>query len=200
MSIAEPLLSPNPEVLSTQDEGPLLSVVIPCLNEAANIERCVAWARTTMAEHGIDGEVVVADNDSDDESAALAIAAGARVVHERRRGYGNAYMAGFAAARGRYILMADADLTYDFSEIPRFVGRARGRRRPRDGRPHGRHPARRDAVAAPLHRQPRPLRHAQPVLPHRRARRPLRHARLPPRPAARCSSCARPAWSSPPRW
>ena len=74
-----------------------------------------------MAEHGIDGEVVVADNDSDDDSAALAIEAGARVVHERRRGYGNAYMAGFAAARGRYILMADADLTYDFGEIPRFL-------------------------------------------------------------------------------
>jgi glycosyltransferase involved in cell wall biosynthesis len=121
MSIAEPLLSPNPEVLSSHDDGPLLSVVIPCLNEAANIERCVAWARTTMSEYGIDGEVVVADNDSDDDSAALATAAGARVVHERRRGYGNAYMAGFAAARGRYVLMADADLTYDFGEIPRFL-------------------------------------------------------------------------------
>jgi glycosyltransferase involved in cell wall biosynthesis len=121
MSIAEPLLSSNPEVLSSHDDGPLLSVVIPCLNEAANIERCVAWARTTMSEYGIDGEVVVADNDSDDDSAALATAAGARVVHERRRGYGNAYMAGFAAARGRYVLMADADLTYDFGEIPRFL-------------------------------------------------------------------------------
>jgi glycosyltransferase involved in cell wall biosynthesis len=121
MSIAEPLLFPDPEVLSPSDDGPLLSVVIPCLNEAANIERCVAWARTTMAEHGIDGEVVVADNDSEDESAAIALAAGARVVHERRRGYGNAYMAGFAAAKGRYILMADADLTYDFGEIPNFL-------------------------------------------------------------------------------
>jgi glycosyltransferase involved in cell wall biosynthesis len=121
MSIAEPLLSPDPEVLSPPRAEPLISIVIPCLNEAANIERCVAWARTTMAEHGIDGEVVVADNDSDDDSAALAIEAGARVVHERRRGYGNAYMAGFAAARGRYVLMADADLTYDFGEIPRFL-------------------------------------------------------------------------------
>ncbi|MEA2134271.1 MAG: hypothetical protein QOC68_2180 [Solirubrobacteraceae bacterium] len=121
MSIAEPLLSPSPEVLSPPDVELTLSVVIPCLNEAANIERCVSWALTTMAEHGIDGEVVVADNDSDDESATLAFAAGARVVHERRRGYGNAYMAGFAAARGRYVLMADADLTYDFGEIPRFL-------------------------------------------------------------------------------
>jgi glycosyltransferase involved in cell wall biosynthesis len=122
MSIAEPLLSEDPEVLSRQPEDELLvSVVIPCLNEAANIERCVAWARTTMAEHGIAGEVVVADNDSEDDSAALARAAGARVVHERRRGSGNAYMAGFGAARGRYVVMADADLTYDFGEIPRFL-------------------------------------------------------------------------------
>ena len=93
MSIAEPLLSPDPEVLSSQEDELLVSVVIPCLNEAANIERCVSWALTTLAEHGIAGEVVVADNDSDDGSAALAIEAGARVVHERRRGYGNAYMA-----------------------------------------------------------------------------------------------------------
>jgi glycosyltransferase involved in cell wall biosynthesis len=121
MSIAEPLLSPDPHAASTPAEDVLVSVVIPCLNEAANIERCVAWARTTLAEHGITGEVVVADNDSEDDSAAIALAAGARVVHERRRGYGNAYMAGFAAARGRYVLMADADLTYDFGEIPRFL-------------------------------------------------------------------------------
>ena len=121
MSIVEPLLFPDPEVLSPPEDELLVSVVIPCLNEAENIERCVTWALTTMAEHGIRGEVVVADNDSEDDSAALALAAGARVVHERRRGYGNAYMAGFAAARGRHIVMADADLTYDFGEIPRFL-------------------------------------------------------------------------------
>jgi glycosyltransferase involved in cell wall biosynthesis len=69
----------------------------------------------------VEGEVVVADNDSEDDSAYLAEQAGARVVIERRRGYGSAYLAGFAASHGRYIVMADADLTYDFSEIPRFV-------------------------------------------------------------------------------
>jgi glycosyltransferase involved in cell wall biosynthesis len=95
--------------------------VIPCLNEAENIETCVSAALAAIIDMGIPGEVVVADNDSEDESARLAEQAGARVVQERRRGYGSAYLAGFAAARGRYIVMADADLTYDFSEIPRFV-------------------------------------------------------------------------------
>jgi glycosyltransferase involved in cell wall biosynthesis len=98
-----------------------VSVVIPCLNEAENIEQCVAKALSVLEEHRIRGEIVVADNDSEDDSARLAAGAGAIVVHERERGYGSAYMAGFAVARGRYILMADADLTYDFEEIPRFL-------------------------------------------------------------------------------
>ena len=99
----------------------LVSVVIPCLNEEENIEACVASARAAMDAAGINGEVVVADNASEDRSAELAAAAGARVVHEPRRGYGSAYLAGFNAARGEYIVMGDADLTYDFNEIPRFV-------------------------------------------------------------------------------
>jgi glycosyltransferase involved in cell wall biosynthesis len=99
----------------------LVSVVIPCLNEAENIERCVRLATRTLNQHGLSGEVVVADNGSDDGSAELAELAGARVVRESRRGYGSAYLAGFAAARGAYIVMADADLTYDFGEIPRFL-------------------------------------------------------------------------------
>src|SRR3954465_11534928 len=99
----------------------LVSVVIPCYNESESIEGCVRSALAVLAEHEIDGEVVVADNDSDDGSGALAEAAGARVVHETRRGYGSAYLAGFAAARGRYIVTADPDQTYDFAEIPRFV-------------------------------------------------------------------------------
>src|SRR6185312_14080694 len=74
-----------------------------------------------LAGEGWQGEVIVADNGSDDRSAELAREAGALVVHEPRRGYGSAYLAGFAAARGEYIVMADADLTYDFADIPRFV-------------------------------------------------------------------------------
>jgi glycosyltransferase involved in cell wall biosynthesis len=102
-------------------EPPLVSVVIPCLNEAENIEEVVRRARQALQDGGLRGEVVVADNDSDDGSAELAQKAGARVVHEPRRGYGSAYLAGFGAARGQYIVMGDADLTYDFDEIPRFV-------------------------------------------------------------------------------
>src|SRR5713226_9398276 len=75
---------------------------------------------------GVPGEVIVADNGSEDDSARLAEQAGARVVVEQRRGYGSAYLAGFAAARGKYIVMADADLTYDFGDIPRFVEKLDG--------------------------------------------------------------------------
>jgi glycosyltransferase involved in cell wall biosynthesis len=104
------------------DTGELkVSVVIPCLNEEANIERCVTDALAALAANALSGEVIVVDNASVDRSAEIAAAAGARVVHEPRRGYGSAYLAGFAAAKGRYIVMADADLTYDFGEIPNFV-------------------------------------------------------------------------------
>jgi glycosyltransferase involved in cell wall biosynthesis len=121
MSTLAPTSSP-PASPEGQDAGvPLVSVVIPCLNEAENIESCVSAALEAIARMGVAGEVVVADNDSDDDSAGLAERAGARVVVERRRGYGSAYLAGFEASRGRYIVMADADLTYDFDEIPRFV-------------------------------------------------------------------------------
>jgi Glycosyl transferase family 2 len=101
--------------------APMVSVVIPCLNEAECIERCVTLALETLNAHGLDGEVIVSDNGSTDGSGALAAEAGARVTREHRPGYGNAYIAGFKAARGRYIVMVDADLTYDFADIPRFV-------------------------------------------------------------------------------
>src|SRR6187551_819448 len=108
-------------VTSATEPGVLVSVVIPCLNEAGTIEQCVKQAVDTLEAAGLAGEVVVADNGSDDGSAELARSAGAVVVHEPRRGYGSAYLAGFGAAQGRFIVMADADLTYDFGDIPRFV-------------------------------------------------------------------------------
>src|SRR5256714_105149 len=98
-----------------------VSVVIPCLNEADSIAQCVTAAQRVLDEYGLQGEVLVVDNGSDDGSGVLAHLAGARVVDEPRRGYGSAYLAGFAEARGEYIVMIDADLTYDFEEIPSFV-------------------------------------------------------------------------------
>ena len=120
MSTIQPTTPPVAESLPADDEL-VVSVVIPCLNEEENIEACVRRASAALSDARVAGEVVVADNASDDRSAELAANAGARVVHEPRRGYGSAYRAGFAVARGRYIVMADADLTYDFREIPRFV-------------------------------------------------------------------------------
>jgi glycosyltransferase involved in cell wall biosynthesis len=99
----------------------LVSVVIPALNEAESIEACVRRSIDTMEEHGIRGEVIVADNGSDDGTPDLARDAGARVINEQRKGYGSAYLAGFASARGKYIVMGDADETYDFREIARFI-------------------------------------------------------------------------------
>jgi glycosyltransferase involved in cell wall biosynthesis len=114
----------TPAALREQPPGgtrPRVSVVIPCLNEAETIAECVTRARGVLEASELPGEVIVADNGSDDGSAELARRAGAHVVNEPRRGYGSAYLAGFAAAQGDYIVMADADLTYDFGYIPRFV-------------------------------------------------------------------------------
>ena len=100
-----------------------VSVVMPCLNEAATVAPCVSKALAAMARAGLRGEVVVADNGSSDGSAALAEAAGARVVLAPVRGYGAAYLAGLEAARGYFIVMGDADATYDFDDIPAFVAK-----------------------------------------------------------------------------
>lgn len=98
-----------------------ISVVIPCLNEAEGVGICVAKAIDAFERMGVSGEVVVADNGSTDGSPEIAEKAGARVVHESRPGYGSAYLAGFAAAQGKYIVMGDADDTYDFSKIDDFI-------------------------------------------------------------------------------
>ncbi len=103
-------------------DGPLVSVVMPVLNEEEAIGPCIEKIRATFASAGIDGEIVVCDNGSTDASVAIAERMGARVVHQPLRGYGNAYLKGFASARGRYLVMGDADDTYDFTMIPQFVG------------------------------------------------------------------------------
>ena len=110
-TIASPAAAPD---------DPCVSVVMPCLNEEQTIARCIEAAWQGIAAAGVSGEVIVSDNGSSDRSVEVARAAGARVVHCERRGYGNALRAGFAAARGAWIVMGDADLSYDFREIPRF--------------------------------------------------------------------------------
>jgi glycosyltransferase involved in cell wall biosynthesis len=103
-----------------------LTILMPCLNEAQTIAICVNKAREFLDRRAIDGEVVVADNGSTDGSANLALAAGARVIRVEHQGYGNALIGGIAAAHGRFVIMADADDTYDFSRLDAFVDSLRG--------------------------------------------------------------------------
>lgn len=105
----------------------LVSVVMPCLNEQETLGNCVEKAQRTLKKLGFIGEVVVADNGSTDDSVAIAERLGARVVHQKLRGYGAAYLAGFAAAHGKYIIMGDADDTYDFTDLERFITPLRDR-------------------------------------------------------------------------
>ncbi len=122
-AMAHVLASQQSPAEAKPEQGPekLVSVIIPCLNEAENIEQCVRAAWEALERSRVSGEVIVTDNGSEDGSAELAELAGAHVVHAPVRGYGSAYLAGFAAASGTYIVMADADLTYDFNEIPNFL-------------------------------------------------------------------------------
>ena len=102
-----------------------LTILMPCLNEAETVETCVIKAARFLEASGIEGEVIVADNGSTDGSQALAAAAGARVVPVVNRGYGAALLGGIRAARGRYVIMGDADDSYDFSRLAPFVDKLR---------------------------------------------------------------------------
>ena len=109
-------------VVPLRQEEPLeLSVVMPCLNEAETLATCIRTAQRAIADANIAGEVIVADNGSTDGSIEIAEQLGARVVHVSAKGYGNALMGGIAASRGKFIVMGDADDSYDFGHIPRFV-------------------------------------------------------------------------------
>lgn len=105
--------------------APELSVVIPCLNEHETIGICIEKAVRAMRENAIDGEVILADNGSTDGSIEIAEQAGARHVAVPAKGYGSALMGGISAARGRFVIMGDADDSYDFLEIPKFVEKLR---------------------------------------------------------------------------
>ena len=102
-----------------------LTVVLPCLNESETVAVCVGKAMRWLHDAGVDGEVIVADNGSTDDSRELAEAAGARVVVVRRKGYGNALMSGIRAARGTYVIMADADDSYDLENLGPFLAQLR---------------------------------------------------------------------------
>src|SRR5580658_1662969 len=98
-----------------------LTILMPCLNEAETIARCIEKAKLGIARAGVSGEILIADNGSTDGSQAIAEKLGARVVAVKEKGYGNALRGGIAAAAGKWILMGDADDSYDFSEADRFV-------------------------------------------------------------------------------
>ncbi len=102
-----------------------LSVVLPCLNEERTLATCIQKARLSLNKHGIAGEIIIADNGSTDQSLEIALAHGARVVNVREKGYGNALKGGFAAAQGKYILMADADDSYELDNLMPFVEKLR---------------------------------------------------------------------------
>jgi glycosyltransferase involved in cell wall biosynthesis len=105
-------------------ENPELSIVIPALNEQLTISEFIRWCHEGMAEAGINGEILIADS-STDATAERALEAGARVLHVPKRGYGRAYKEAIPYARGRYVLMGDADCTYDFRRLKPFVERFR---------------------------------------------------------------------------
>ena len=108
------------------DARPEISIVMPCLNEAETLDVCLQKALAALREHGIRGEVIVADNGSTDGSLEIAARRGVRVVNVAARGYGSAILGGIEAARGTYILMGDADDSYDFSHVDRFLQELRG--------------------------------------------------------------------------
>ena len=102
-----------------------LTILMPCLNEAETIEICISKAKTFLEKEHIDGEVLISDNGSTDESVDIAMKLGARVVHAEQKGYGAALIKGSKEARGKYVIMGDADDSYDFENLMPFVERLR---------------------------------------------------------------------------
>lgn len=109
----------------TEQNLPEVSIVMPCLNEADTLGSCIGKATQALTENRISGEIIVADNGSTDGSQTIAINTGARLINVRERGYGSALMGGIVAARGKFIVMGDADDSYDFLETPKFIEKLR---------------------------------------------------------------------------
>lgn len=115
----------NSRVSDNGATPPEVTVVMPCLNEADTLAVCIEKAQRAFREHNLRGEVIVADNGSIDGSQTIAESMGARVIDVEAKGYGNALMGGIKAARGKYVIMGDADDSYDFLEVPKFVAKLR---------------------------------------------------------------------------
>lgn len=122
-SYTDALLPLEPD--AAREESPELSIVMPCLNEVETLAACIGKAWRAIEGAKINAEIIVADNGSTDGSQALAASLGARIIPVPTRGYGSALMGGIEAAKGRYVLMGDADDSYDFSEVPKFVAKLR---------------------------------------------------------------------------
>lgn len=126
----EPMLGPvsadlEAAVFKSRSSVIEVSIVMPCLNEADTLAVCIRKAQRALSENNLAGEIIVADNGSTDGSQTIAAELGAHVIAVQSKGYGNALMGGIAAARGKFIIMADADDSYDFLEIQRFVEKLR---------------------------------------------------------------------------
>jgi glycosyltransferase involved in cell wall biosynthesis len=121
------LILQDPQAETTDESGSRIevSVVMPCLNEADTLGVCIEKAQRALEENNIRGEIIVADNGSTDRSQDIAARMGARLVNVKAKGYGNALMGGIAAARGKFVIMGDADDSYDFLEVPKFVAKLR---------------------------------------------------------------------------
>jgi glycosyltransferase involved in cell wall biosynthesis len=124
--MSEPATQSSPATASATAVATLeLSILMPCLNEAETLERCIRKAQSSLKENNVCGEIVIADNGSSDGSLEIARALGARTISVNARGYGNALLAGIEAARGRYVIMGDADDSYDFARITPFLEKLR---------------------------------------------------------------------------
>jgi hypothetical protein len=125
MSRALPPYAVRPAIPEPESRDVELTILMPCLNEAETIATCIDKAQSFLARSGVAGEVLIADNGSSDGSVEYALARGARVIAVTERGYGAALRAGIAAARGRFVIMGDADDSYDFSRLELFLARLR---------------------------------------------------------------------------
>ncbi len=116
---------PSIEIMKTPEAPVEFSIVMPCLNEAETLAICIQKAQRSLDENNVAGEIIIADNGSSDGSQEIAAGLGARVVQVASRGYGNALMGGIAAARGKYVIMGDADDSYDFASLGPIIRQLR---------------------------------------------------------------------------